>query len=738
MSRSWLIGGLVLACVAIAGCQNSSPESSTAGASHGGAAEANAAGEKTAAGPSGALPKLPVLTNVEGWEGNWALVPTMQRQDLYFGLLRLARDDDGHWKAEILSQPPPPGKIEVTEVKIDDQQIHIEGDLVVPPQQQQQQGAPQRIKWDFEGVRQEGEVRGSMLLSWASGMAPARLLPTDADTLEGYALNTISAGIDEFDKVLQEPDPAHGLWKAAKSYRHSPLSLDAYNAILSQVAQSRWLLSPEELRELAADSDSTAKLWGSRLHGLTLINTGVRLSEARKSLDLAEQQLQAGEEILPQKGPVIEAMLAAARMNIRTARALAGLEADSAETAAAAYADLQKVAKERRDQLQYPELVLALAEHARRTKQNDAAIDYYITLVSLPVMEQLALATRVGAPADDAIPRRALESLWQEKHGSLDGLEAALAENYDREVAQAFEKLQQRLGGFSPADAGNHTVLVELFTNVACNPCVSAELVAEEIGRTLPKTEAIILQYHVHDPAPDPLTSMDGEARATTYYKIEGRPMAFVDGLPIPNLGGVFLSPMLEAAYRNLQIPIDLRLKGSTDIAIKPQAEVVDGKLSVNVSVEGMTEEQLSACRLRLVVAEELVNFRSSNGIRHHPMVVRTLLGGASGISAKQGVLKYALQMPLAELKSRQLGYLASYAHGRRISFDQAPVELKPLWLVAFVQNDATREVLQAAAVQISGELVYPDLKLQDFHRPHAPDDNAAAKESESGKAPSQ
>jgi hypothetical protein len=254
----------------------------------------------------------------------------------------------------------------------------------------------------------------------------------------------------------------------------------------------------------------------------------------------------------------------------------------------------------------------------------------------------------------------------------------------------------------------------------------------------LPPAELVVLNYHNHVPGPDPLTSTDSEERAT-FYQVQGTPAVFINGAPMPNVGGFFLPEMIEGSYRTLLPAVDHFLKTSTDVAIDAKAEAADGKLKVEVSVNGLAENVLPNVRLRLALVEENVEFTAPNGIRRHSMVVRTMLGSPKGISAKQGALKYSLpDMPLAELKARQLGYLYSYEQGKRMQFAKKPADLKPLHLVAFVQveqpvmpltekssetqekkaNEAPvqplhlrGEILQAVQVPVTGELVYPDFE---------------------------
>ena len=56
----------------------------------------------------------------------------------------------------------------------------------------------------------------------------------------------------------------------------------------------------------------------------------------------------------------------------------------------------------------------------------------------------------------------------------------------------------------------------------------------------------------------------------------------------------------------------------STPIRLQLEAGITDGQLSIHAAVTGASEEQLPMLRLRLALAEDVVESRMPNGIRHH------------------------------------------------------------------------------------------------------------------------
>jgi glutaredoxin len=275
------------------------------------------------------------------------------------------------------------------------------------------------------------------------------------------------------------------------------------------------------------------------------------------------------------------------------------------------------------------------------------------------------------------------------------------------------QKIRETAGPLPPPDAGNRVTLVELFTGAMCDPCVAADLALSAVLQDVPATEVVQLTYHSHIPGPDPLTCADGEGRAK-YYNVEGTPTVFMNGQQVPQIGGFFLPAHIEQNFHVLRSPIEFFLKQSTDVTIEPKAEAADGQLKVHVAVRGVPDDVIGKVRLRVAVVEDDVHYVAPNGIRHHRMVVRTLVGGRGGKAAnKDKGLEYSITIPLVELKARQIGYLLQMEHGKRVAFPDKPVVMKPLHLAAFVQNDATKEVLQAAMTPVAGELVYPRIEAR-------------------------
>ena len=85
----------------------------------------------------------------------------------------------------------------------------------------------------------------------------------------------------------------------------------------------------------------------------------------------------------------------------------------------------------------------------------------------------------------------------------------------------------------------DRAVVVELFTGAECPPCVAADMAFDALGKAFKPSEVILLQYHLHIPGPDPLTSPDTISRSRFFGKdLRGTPTLFINGGKGPPGGG--------------------------------------------------------------------------------------------------------------------------------------------------------------------------------------------------------
>lgn len=253
-----------------------------------------------------------------------------------------------------------------------------------------------------------------------------------------------------------------------------------------------------------------------------------------------------------------------------------------------------------------------------------------------------------------------------------------------------------------PKKKGGRTVLVELFTGAQCPPCVAADLAFDAVEKTYQPADVILLQYHLHIPGPDPLTNEDNEARSRYYEdEVEGTPTVLFNGkLGAGGGGGLDDAKDKYKAYREV---IEPQLEKGSAVKIKAKAVRKGDKIDISAEASDL-EMPGEKVRLRLALVEELVKYTGGNNLRFHHRVVRSLPGGAEGVLLKDKTGKQEITVDLGHLKESLNKYLNEFGKRRAFPNTDRPMDLKNLYVVAFVQNDATKEVLQAVQVKVEAE----------------------------------
>jgi hypothetical protein len=248
----------------------------------------------------------------------------------------------------------------------------------------------------------------------------------------------------------------------------------------------------------------------------------------------------------------------------------------------------------------------------------------------------------------------------------------------------------------------DRAVVMELFTGAECPPCVPADIAFDVLEKTYKPTELVLIQYHLHIPGPDPLTNAATEARAE-YYDAHSTPSTFFNGQAKASGGGRGIDDS-ERKYKEYREVIDPLLEEPAKAAVAVGASRQGDKLSVQAEVTNLADPG-EGKRLRLLVVEEAVRYAGGNKLRFHHMVVRAMPGGPEGVALAQKDTKHTASVDLAELRQELTKYLDDYAAEQR-PFPRAsrPMEFKHLKVIALVQDDKTKEILQAAAADVGGD----------------------------------
>lgn len=245
----------------------------------------------------------------------------------------------------------------------------------------------------------------------------------------------------------------------------------------------------------------------------------------------------------------------------------------------------------------------------------------------------------------------------------------------------------------------DRAVLVELFTGAQCPPCVAADLAFDALTRTYKPSEVVPLEYHLHIPGPDPLTNAYSEARQQYYgNSVQGTPTILFDGKALDSGGGPFEGG--QDKYAEYSGSIDALLNEPAQAQLQVSAVRKGDKINITAEASGVAKPGDNV-RLRLALVEREVDYKGGNRIPSYHHVVRDLPGGAAGLALKEKTGKQTVTVDVSELRKNLEKYLDEFAKETPFPSTQRPLELRNLLVVAFVQDDATRKVLQATQADV-------------------------------------
>jgi hypothetical protein len=234
---------------------------------------------------------------------------------------------------------------------------------------------------------------------------------------------------------------------------------------------------------------------------------------------------------------------------------------------------------------------------------------------------------------------------------------------------------------------------------------VGAGLAFDAAHERYTRQDFILLNYHVHIPLPDPMVNPPTVARRT-FYGVNSSPSYTFDG---EMDGGGGSAEGAKALFDSKIDPkIQARLAVAPEATVKVQATQVGGTVKAKASVSGVKSKS-DKLRVQIVLAEKDVTYSGENGERFHPMVVRGMAVDAKAAQGfalapgKGGSFEYTFD--LAKLVADAKDGLIKFETVERAgayTFREKKHEIKNgLVAVAFVQDEATKKVLQAAYFEI-------------------------------------
>lgn len=547
--------------------------------------------------------------------------------------------------------------------------------------------------FDFEGTFLDGVVIGSIGYLDGSVM-PARLVATGEKTLARIPEFDPFDELPEFIKVQQSLVPEEEAQQFVKNNPTSPLSRMALLAIVEGHC-SRKAPAKEMESAIQAALDSQDE-WGPRCKRQTrfqilqmLEQTGYDAEFSLKYVDDLEKFATDDNSLGENEARAFQAI----RRRMKFRQAYSALQAPDAGARKKGRKYAQEVLKE----LPYNVgMILSLADDLRKEGELDEAISLYAEIKALP-MQELILRRAFSTESIKRItPSQRLVELWK-RADRKDDLDEYVASIYD-------QKLFRFMGDDKPVETrpdgkGNLVVLTEIFTSAHSPESVAPDLVASALGKTFPESMFVTLRYHQHTHAPDALANDTSEARCYNFYRLPGAPVLLLNGRNINGINGTMEQTSLF--YEQARKMVVDRLSEETEIAISLTANRKEDTIQIQAQVDGADLSNTNL-RLRIALAESNVSYTGINGIRKHDMVVRSMPGGELGVGVTDGALKFEGSVDLAELRKTLTEELTKFEDNQNRKFTSKPLELEKLHVVAFVQDDETRKVLQASVVPLN------------------------------------
>ncbi len=339
-----------------------------------------------------------------------------------------------------------------------------------------------------------------------------------------------------------------------------------------------------------------------------------------------------------------------------------------------------------------PELsaaAIGLAELAEAKRDSKAAVEYWMTA---------ALGGRLTKEE-----RARFETAYRAaNNGSLDGLEASM----DAKYKKAFPPPVHATPYTATPARTNKVVLAEVFTGAGCPPCVAADLGFDAAMERYSRKDVAVVMYHMHIPQPDPITNKATEERAK-YYRIMSVPSYAIDGT---TGGGGGSRDATKGFYNRIVGLLDKALEDKADGEISVDAALVGGALRVKATPSKLAPEG-EPVRLQILLVEEMLSYSGENGVRFHPMVVRSIAGNNYGgivVDRKSAVaVDHVFDLP--QITADHEKYLEEFEKKRAettpgFAFSRKPTAINPgnLSIVAFLQEEKSKKVVQSAYVRLA------------------------------------
>lgn len=244
-------------------------------------------------------------------------------------------------------------------------------------------------------------------------------------------------------------------------------------------------------------------------------------------------------------------------------------------------------------------------------------------------------------------------------------------------------------------------ILAELFTGSECRPCLAADVAYDKLIERYESNTLAVLEYHLHIPAPDPMTNADAEARAK-FYGVNSTPTSIIEGVDIVLAGGN--KAVAKSRFTVFAATIEKFLSNDPKANISLQGSLKEKNLSVSCN-SSTSEINTNDLRLHIALAEEKVHYKGYNTVAEHRFVVRKMFPSPEGLAFEnKKEIKFSTKINLNQIEDTLKTFLDTMEkRANRKVFKERKHQINSdnLFLVAFVQNNVTKVILQANVIQV-------------------------------------
>jgi hypothetical protein len=224
------------------------------------------------------------------------------------------------------------------------------------------------------------------------------------------------------------------------------------------------------------------------------------------------------------------------------------------------------------------------------------------------------------------------------------------------------------------ASGAQRMVLGESYTNTSCVSCPPADTMLDRLAIT-DSTYLAVIRYHNQLPSnSDPfyIFNIPDVTVRNNYYNVGGDPFFQIDGTVNGGTYGFWAS--LINTERSVTSELEITLSG------RYLHFPAEGSLYVRIHVQ--SDPGLANCRLRVALTEDDIYYYAPNGITTHNQTFRDMLPSPDG----QPITLTVGQTIIDTIRFSTV----------------SPEVIDNLNLIAFVQSDFNKRVVQCATIKIS------------------------------------